>query len=370
MTNEHDETPTPDGAERAVDELARQAGAALRRPAPSDGMARIAVGRRRRATVRAIGVGAAMAVVAGGAFVVIARRSDDGIGVSDKVVTSKPPVTVPVTVPVTTAPEPATTLPPATTAPEPAPTTTVPPPTLTPTSGWQVSTDDWPTLAFFACCGTNWENGEVSPAVPPDPTDPLEPGLYNVRAVEGTPLAASAAEGVVELELRPYARCVDLGEFECDGGGPYDDTVLGVPNEPARLVDLDLDDALRVELHGFWCTDEEPIRDRQTGTGSDLRALFNEFLASYETAIATPLRGGIEPEQLIARLSADPVAGFHDPECPAWTSLAWTPSSGPTIISAAPFAPSAATAAGAYPTALRVDADGSTTLYVYAGFSS
>jgi len=363
MANEPDEDDTFDESDRSVDELARRAGAALRRPAPPDGMARIHAGRRRRAAVRVVGAGALVIVVAVGAFVALARRSDDAVGVSDTVATTAPADTAPATTaPATTAP--ATTAP-GTTAP--ATTATA---TIATASGWRAATGDWSPLAYLACCGTNWEGGEPSPTVPSDPTVPLAAGLYNVRTVDDAPLAGDAEDGRLVLEVRPYVRCNELGELECEGGGPYADTELGVPNAPARIAELPLDETVRVEIHGFGCDEDTLRQDRQTGSGADLRALFTEFDASYQAAIAAPLRAGVDPEQLIAGISADPVAGFHDPGCPAWTSLAWTPSAGPTIITAAPFTRSAATAAGAYPTALRVDPDGSTTLYVYAGFSS
>jgi hypothetical protein len=198
---------------------------------------------------------------------------------------------------------------------------------------------------------------------------PLRPGIYNVRSPDETPLAADALDGVVQLELRPYVRCTDLGDLGCDGGPPADEAELGVPDAPARVVDLELSDALHVEVHGFACDADELSLDRQAGTGADLLALFTEFDSSYATAIAGPASDGVDPEQLIAELGAQPVAGFHDPGCPAWTRVTWTPSSGPTMISSAPFATSAATAAGALPTALRVD-DGAGTLHVYAGFLS
>ena len=89
-----------DGA--AFDELARRAGAALRRPAPEDGVRAIVARRRNRQALRVGAVGgAAVVVTLLGALVVVSQRDDP-----DRL---RPVDSVPVTIPAPTAPAPITT---------------------------------------------------------------------------------------------------------------------------------------------------------------------------------------------------------------------------------------------------------------------
>lgn len=92
------------------DDVAREAGGALRRPAPADGIAQIRSARRRQQQVRAAtGVTAAVLIVAVGAAVLF-RRGDD-----EPAVMIQPDSTVPAA---STAPPTTEAAPPATTAPE------------------------------------------------------------------------------------------------------------------------------------------------------------------------------------------------------------------------------------------------------------
>jgi len=113
----------PNADDDAVfDDLARRAGAALRRPAPEDGVRVIAARRRRQQALKTVVGGAAVASLIG-ALVVIAIR--DGTDRSPQV--DSPPATLPATTtpaPATTGVLPATTTPPPTTTRTAVPTQT------------------------------------------------------------------------------------------------------------------------------------------------------------------------------------------------------------------------------------------------------
>ncbi|MGD9700855.1 MAG: hypothetical protein AB7Q42_02775 [Acidimicrobiia bacterium] len=362
------------GSEDRVDELARRAGAALRRPAPAEGIGRVRSSRRRRLTARAVAGGSAVVVMGVGLFVVLDRGADDGRSVTDSVPETVLPDTGSTSTSPTDTTEPPTTVPPTT-----VPPTTVP----SDGSGWQSATERFPALSFIPCCGTNWE-GEPSPAVPADRAAPLPAGIYNVRAVADDQSAVDVVDGILTLEVRPYTSCSELGEFGCGGDPPYDDTELGVPTDAARTIDVTLDDSVRVGVHGFACANDRLDLDQHVSTGTDLAKLFVELDASYETAVAEPLRSGVDSVQVADDLAANPTSGFFDPGCPSYTRLAWTPPSGPTILAstlgrltpdtsddalALEPLPSAA-AHWITPTALVVDVQGNYTVYLYAGFLS
>jgi hypothetical protein len=103
------EPPQPTDAEHsddAFERMARTAGAALRRPAPSDGVARLQSVRRRQQLVRtAIATGASAVVVIVG-LIVLNRPSEETIAPSDSTVTSTTlvPVTTTTTTTTTTIP--------------------------------------------------------------------------------------------------------------------------------------------------------------------------------------------------------------------------------------------------------------------------
>ena len=214
--------------------------------------------------------------------------------------------------------------------------------------------------------------------MPTDPAAPLPAGIYNVRAVADQTIDDFVG-GVLPLEVRPYTRCTELGEFECSGGPPYDDSALGVPTDAARTIDVVLDDSVHVGVSGFACEDDQLLSDPQVSTGTDLARLFDELGSSYESAVGEPLRRGVDPVQLAEDLAANPTSGFFDPGCPSYPSIAWRPSSGPTILARTllsagrRFGTRTAPATGSrlgHPTALVVDAEGGHTLYFYAGFLS
>jgi hypothetical protein len=178
-------------------------------------------------------------------------------------------------------------------------------------------------------------------------------------------------------------RCSDLtGIGFCEGTEPYPDNAVAVPVEAARTIDLVLDDSVSVDLFGFACVAGDPqelMVDRRVGTGTDLKALATEVDAAYQSAIEPSLRAGVNPEQVVTDLGANPTAGFSDPGCDAWTNIVWTPSSGPAILpqsivwqdSASVLHPFVSASANwIRPTALVVDDAGRFTLYFYAGFLS
>ena len=74
MNDLHDPIDSVDGDD-PVDRLGRTAGAALRRPAPADGMRRLRTARRRQQATRIAAAGATALVFAAGAFVL--TRPDD-----------------------------------------------------------------------------------------------------------------------------------------------------------------------------------------------------------------------------------------------------------------------------------------------------
>jgi hypothetical protein len=102
------EPPHPfdtDDPDDVFEQMARKAGAALRRPAPTDGVARLRSARRRQQIVRtSIGVGASVIIVAVG-LMVLNRPSDQTIAPSDSPGASTPlaPPTTAVSTTTTTA---------------------------------------------------------------------------------------------------------------------------------------------------------------------------------------------------------------------------------------------------------------------------
>jgi hypothetical protein len=86
MTNEPDSTHSAGGhSDDAYEQMARDAGAALRRPAPSDGVARLRSARRRQQVVRTAIAGGTTAIIVVVGLVVINRRSDQTVTPGDTV---------------------------------------------------------------------------------------------------------------------------------------------------------------------------------------------------------------------------------------------------------------------------------------------
>ncbi|MEO6122871.1 MAG: hypothetical protein ABIR32_04115 [Ilumatobacteraceae bacterium] len=370
-----------------IDSIARAAGAALRQPAPADGVDRLQSAHRRRQTVRAAAAGAVVAAVAIALFVVVGRNSD-GHGV----VVTPPPGSVDVTLtsdapPISGAPTDSTVASdPTTTTSEPTPTTVA---AETTTSSqpiaeltWAAATESFPALSYIACCGTDWE-GEPSPPVPADPAVALAEGIYNAQTPRSDGIRSDddVDDGVLTLEIRSYGRCSD-GVVRCSGDEPYPANALGTTDEPSRLIDVVLDDTVRVAVTGFGCNGaaDQLFDVREVGTGSDLLALYQQLGDAYEIAVGGPLRNGVAPEQIASDITANMTGGFFDPGCPTWTSFAWDPVAGPSILAPLnlftvdgqpPLQPNdGIELESIYPTAVSVDGAGVMTVYFYAGFLS
>jgi len=416
MTNRHgteDHGPVDGEGDRdddsKIDSIARAAGAALRQPAPADGVARLQSSHRRRQTVRAAAAGAVVAAVAIALFVVVGRNSD-----GDGVVVTPPPGSVDVTPtsdapPTSGAPTDSTvvsgpTITPSTpdspdstgaTAASDGPTTTTSEPTPTTVAAetttsskpiaeltWTAATESFPALAYIACCGTDWE-GDPSPAVPADPSVALAEGIYNAETPRSDGIRSDddVDDGVLTLEIRSYGRCSD-GVVRCSGDEPYPATALGTTDEPSRLIDVILDDTVRVAVTGFGCNGaaDQLFEVREVGTGSDLLVLYRQLGAAYEIAVGAPLRNGVAPEQIASDITANLTGGFFDPGCPTWTNFAWNPVAGPSILAPLnlftfdgqpPLQPNdGIELESIYPTAVSVDGAGVMTVYLYAGFLS
>ena len=113
-----------DDGDAVFDELARRAGAALRRPAPEDGVSVIAHRRRRQQALKASVVGGVAVATLIGALLVVSTRDDpDGL---------RPADSLPATLPATTTPAPTpAVLVPVDSSPATVPAATTPPPTPT-----------------------------------------------------------------------------------------------------------------------------------------------------------------------------------------------------------------------------------------------
>jgi hypothetical protein len=134
-----------------------------------------------------------------------------------------------------------------------------------------------------------------------------------------------------------------------------------------------------VRPSGFECAP-----DQQTATGTELKALMTAFDQSYEQLLGDPFRSGDSPEVLFEALSSTPTGGFKSPACPPETgtigSLVWRGDVGPPVLLQTQFAydqkqaqlvaPKSASAEWLRLTTIEIAADGSPTLYFYAGFSS
>jgi hypothetical protein len=156
--------------DEAFDELARRAGAALRRPAPEDGMRAIAARQRRQQALKAAVVGGAAVAALIGALVIVSNRDDsDSVPAVDSSPTSVPASTTPSpsSNPVDSSP--------ATTSPAPS-TTDVPFPNLettfvSPRNGFSIKHPDGITITPAT---SNWDPGAETPH---DGYDLLETGM-------------------------------------------------------------------------------------------------------------------------------------------------------------------------------------------------
>ncbi len=255
----------------------------------------------------------------------------------------------------------------ATTPPTEAPTTTAAP------AGW-TSVGPMPSLAYLPCCASNFV-GDPSPAIPADPAVALAPGIY--RAFREQPAAGEPVEtDTITFSLAPFVPCTAPDVF-CEDG--FVDGEVGV-GDVARQITLPLDADLRVVLGGFDCgpNDSGYATDHQAATGVELATLQAELDTAYAEVVA-PLVEADTPFDTYVAMFAEPVSGFSVP-CQSAGILQFQGSAGPAILLqtlgvyddavGAVVIPPSISIAVMYMTALEVAADGSLTLYFYAGFLS
>jgi hypothetical protein len=349
-----------------IDELLRDAGARLRRTAPSaaateaarttlgdvrvDGSAEL--GRRRRWIVPALL--AAAAIVVG--LVVLNRPPDESIGPVD---TTSPAIeTVPTTVP--------------STVPTTVPTTT---PTSVPTS--VATAAPWVDIPFEGmmappCCA-EMEIEPVSPALTPD-GEPLADGRYAGEIVEWS---ADDPSRLV-IGVHRFVPCSEELPNDCypDEAGAFPPGAVGVSPE-TRTIELTLDesvDALLVGMDPDAPPDVEAATVRRRSDGTGLAQLLTEVAQAYDAAIAAPILAGTPVEDVVADLQQSPRNGFSSAQEGFFGQLFYSPSEGaPAILfqgvadQGAPL-PRSGTSAIIFGGVEVVD--GRLALHLYAGFRS
>jgi hypothetical protein len=244
--------------------------------------------------------------------------------------------------------------------------TTTPPPV-----GWQ-PIEALPSLAYPPCCGSNW-SGAPSPAIPADAATPLTPGIYHAQRI-----ASDAATDSITFEVARFEACSVAPTITCDSDGAFDPDEMGVEEPAARGYTLALDDSVRVGVSGFVCEN-----DQQTATGTELQAMFVAFDRSYDQLLGGPYTAGESIDELRDALADTPTGGFAQPECSSGlvgeNDLVWTGDVGPGVLLQVQLAydsdggqqvvPKSASAEFVRLNAIEIAADGSPTLYFYAGYS-
>lgn len=264
---------------------------------------------------------------------------------------------------VATTDAPATTAEPTTTSA--APTTTAPAPV-----GW-APVGAMPGLAYLPCCASNYV-GDPSPEIPVDPAVALPPGIY--KAFRSQPEDGVFDPATIEFELAPFVECSTPGVF-CEE--PYAPDEVGV-GETARVIAMPLDDTVNVVVAGFGCSaDGNYEADHQGASGSALATLQAEYETAYAAEVAPLVAAGTSYDEYLS-IFADGRGGFSVP-CSSAGILEFRGSAGPAILMQVLGAfdedfgvvvPPSISVETLYLTALEVGADGSRTLYFYAGFLS
>ncbi len=276
-----------------------------------------------------------------------------------------------VAAPETTASE---TTAPETTTPDTTPDTV---PTTTPGSvapaGW-VPVGPMPSLAYTPCCASNY-SGEPSPAIPADASAALKPGIYYAfreQPGDGEPVQTDS----ISFTLRPFVACGTVGIF-CEEGFVAGEVGVG---DVAREVSLPLNGDIRVVVGGFGCTADGQAYaiDHQAATGVEFAELQIELDSAFNATVA-PLIIADTPFDDFASIFAQTQSGFNVP-CLSGGPLQFRASAGPAILLQvlgvydtaldAVVVPPSISIAVINLTALEVAADGSQTLYFYAGFRS
>ncbi len=283
----------------------------------------------------------------------------------------------------TTAASESTVATPTTTAPEtPAPDTTpdTDPETLPETTPVSVAPAGWvpvgpmPSLAYAPCCASNY-SGEPSPAIPADASAALMPGIYHAfraQPGDGQPVQTDS----ISFSLAPFVACGTAGIF-CEEGFVAGDMGVG---DVAREVSLPLNGDVRVVVGGFGCAADGQSyeTDHQAASGVQFAELQIELDSAFNATVA-PLVVADTPFDAFASIFAQPQAGFSVP-CLNAGQLQFRGRAGPAILLQvlgvydntldAIVVPSSISIAVINLTALEMAADGSQTLYFYAGFMS
>lgn len=257
-------------------------------------------------------------------------------------------------------------------------TTTVPativPPTVAPApAGWQ-TVAEMPSLAYIPCCGSNY-SGDASPEIPTDATAALAPGIY--RAVREQPVDDAPVEtSSITFSVASFVPCGTPGVL-CEDGFVDGDVGVG---PVVREVAMPLDEDLRVVVGGFACADDGSNYDtvHQAATGVEFAALQAELDAAYASEVQALVEDQTGFEEY-PTLFAEPRGGFSVP-CLMAGVLQFEGTAGPTILlqtlgawdaGGIEMVPSRSISVSVVSlTALEVAADGSQTLYFYAGFLS
>ena len=107
-----------------------------------------------------------------------------------------------------------------------------------------------------------------------------------------------------------------------------------------------------------------------------------EFNRAYDQFLGGPFEEGESAESLVDALTDTPTGGFSAPECPQFPqlgALVWQGEKGPPVLMQTQFAydnvgdqsvPPSASAEWIKLTAIEIAADGTPTLYFYAGYYS
>lgn len=302
----------------------------------------------------------------------VAGCGDDGTAPtadSSSAITTAAPATIETSPETTVAPATTEAPPETTVAPE---TTAAPTTTEAPASSWAAA-DVMPSLAYLPCCASNYV-GDPSPEIPSDASAALAPGIY--KAFRQQPTDGEQFDpATIEFSLAPFVPC-GTPEVFCEDG--FVDGEVGV-GAVAREVAMPLTDDVRVVVSGFACgADANYEGDIQGGTGPLLAALQSEFETAYARTVA-PLVEADTAFDDYASIFATPVDGFSVP-CSFAGQLLWQGSAGPALLmqtlgrydddAGQVVVPASISVEILHLTALEVGADGTETLYFYAGFLS
>ena len=295
----------------------------------------------------------------------VAPTAESSVAITTTAAASESTVAAPeTTAPDTTAETLSETLP--ETLPETTPVSVAP-------AGW-VPVGPMPSLAYAPCCASNY-SGEPSPAIPADPSAALMPGIYHAfreQPGDGEPVQTDS----ISFSLAPFVACGTAG-ISCEEGFVAGDVGVG---DVARKVSLPLNGDVRVVVGGFGCAADGQTfaTDHQAATGVELAELQIELDSAFNATVA-PLVVADTAFEDYNSIFAQPLAGFSVP-CLNAGLLQFRGSAGPAVLlqilgvydSAldAVVIPPSISIAIINLNAIEVGADGSQTLYFYAGFYS